>query len=379
MKHWKSCLTAAIIGVVLAIGGGSPAAAANPETVTISGNAWAFVLSGTTSGLEGAVIKIAEHPELETVSGENGAWSLEVPNNESITPYATAPGRYPVYDQTFYTSGHDLNQINFQMPPQDIAETFAALIGASMSGEEGSKTLDQCAIVSTVYQKEGRSFFDFDDFLAFAPHGVVGATAEAFKSDGTSIGEPVYFNSSVIPDVTQEAASKDGGMVWSSLPAGTYTVTAKHETARFSQFQATCEPGRLVNASPPWGLYEMNRNEEPNPAVFPAPAAVPDPADEKLEAWVTSAKVVKKGAKKRLVKVKVKAAEQVTATVLAKQGARKAKSGAKKLGAGNRLITVPLKRAFRGGSLNLKVTLKDAAGNRAESSSTLFVPKPKKR
>lgn len=116
-----------------------------------------------------------------------------MPNNESITPFATSPGRYTVYDQTFFTRGKDLNQINFQMPPQDIAEGFAAIIGASMSGETGSKVLDQCAIVSTVFQKEGRSFTDFDDFLAFAPHGIEGATAEAFDPDGQSIGPPVYF------------------------------------------------------------------------------------------------------------------------------------------------------------------------------------------
>ncbi|MDQ2700233.1 MAG: hypothetical protein M3Y23_02770, partial [Actinomycetota bacterium] len=324
--------------LVLALGFTGPAKAAD-DTVTLSGNAWTFVLSGTTSGLEGAVIKVAEFPELETVTGPQGAWSLEVPNGASVTPYSTAPGYYQVHSQTFFTRNNDLSQVNFQMPPQETTELLAAVIGAETQGEAGSKVLKNCGVVSTVYQKEGRSFFEFNDFLRFAPHGVVGSTAmlktQAGDEVGDEVGAPIYFNKDVIPDRNQLSASRDGGIVW-EMPPGLYTGTANHETARFSQFQATCEPGRLVNASPPWGLYEMNRNEEPNPAVFPAPEPEPEPEpiepdpvipDTRVEASLKSAKVVRKG-KKRFLQVKVDASEKVRVRIQARQGSRKVQAKA---------------------------------------------------
>lgn len=360
-------------------GASATAGAAEPETVTISGNAWAFVLSGTTSGLEGATVSVAEHPELTTTSGPKGAWSLEVPNRESITPFATAPGRYPVYDQTFFTRGKDLNQVNFQMPPQEIAEGFATIIGASMNGEAGSKALDQCAIVSTVFQKEGRNFTDFDDFLAFAPHGIEGATAEAFDPGDQSIGPPVYFASNVIPTPSLTSASRDGGMVWGSLPAGVYTIHAYDDTARFSSFRATCEPGRLINASPPWGTYEMARNEEPNPAVLAPDVPAVEPEDKLLDASVVAAKVIRKGAKKRQLVVKVKAGEPVTVKLTASQAKRKVRSGKKRIPAATRKLTVAIPGKFRSGSLSLRVSLMDAAGNRGSLQSTLFVPSTRKK
>ena len=380
MRNWtgRLCVAVAFLGAWLA-GTNSAVAADEPATVTISGNAWAFVLTGTTSGLEGATIGIAEHPEITTVSGPDGAWSLEVPNHESITPFATAPGRYAVYDQTFFTRDRDLNQVNFQMPPQGIAEAFAQIVGASMNGEPGSKVLDQCAIVSTVFQKEGRNFTNFNDFLAFAPHGIEGATAEAFDPDGQSIGPPVYFDSHVIPTPSLTSASRDGGMVWDSLPAGVYTVQAYDDTARFSSFRATCEPGRLVNASPPWGTYEMARTEEPNPAVLAPDEPVITPADESLDASVVSAKVVKKGARKRQLIVKIRAGEPVTAVLTASQGKRKVRSGKKSVPVTTRKITVSITGKFRSGSLSLNVSLADAAGNKGSHQSILFVPAIRKK
>ena len=49
-------------------------------------------------------------------------------------------------------------------------------------------------------------------------------------------------------------------MIWTGVPAGVYTVAAHHATSRFATFVATCKPGRVVNANPPWGLYELGRS-----------------------------------------------------------------------------------------------------------------------
>lgn len=355
-------------------------------TVTITGNAYAFIFGGNMARLEGAVIKVQEFPELEATAGPNGAYSLEVPDDANITLTASFAGYYPVTDQTFHTRGKDLNQVNFQMPEQGIAELMAGIVGAGVDGEAGSKVLQKCAVVSTFFQKEGRSFLDFDDFHDFRPHGVIGATAILKDANGDEVVPPLYFNSSVIPDPAQLSSSRDGGVIWHSVPEGNYTVTASHPTARFSQFEVTCKNGRLVNANPPWGLYELARTEEPNPAVLPYVAPTPDPdpvvpPDTVLDANLASAKVTRKGAKKRTLTVKVRSGEDVTAAFTARQGKKKLKSN-RSLETGITKITIPVGAAFKAGALDLSVKLTDEAGNSRTDQASLNVPaakKPRKR
>ncbi|HTU14561.1 MAG TPA: hypothetical protein VMF31_05130 [Solirubrobacterales bacterium] len=365
-----------LLAVISAMLFGTAASARAADTVTITGNAYAFIFAGNLARLEGAVIKVEEFPELEAIAGPNGAYTLEVPDDSDITPYATFPGYYPVHDQTFHTRGKDLNQVNFQMPQQAIAEALAGIVSGETTGEPGSKVLTKCAIVSTFFQKEGRSFLDFDDFHDFRPHGIADATAAAKTQTGEEVVSPIYFNSSVIPTPGQPASSHDGGVLWANVPTGVYTVTGQHETKRFSQFQATCEPGRLVNANPPWGLYELARTEEPNPAVFPYVAPVPEP-DQVLDANLASAKVIRKGAKKRALTVKVRSGENVTAAITARQGKRRLRAS-KKLADGTSTITIPVGATYKPGSLALSVKLTDEAGNSRTDGADLNVPAVKK-
>ena len=77
----------------------------------------------------------------------------------------------------------------------------------------------------------------------------------------------MYFNANVVPDPAQTESSVDGGVVWTSVPAGVYTITAHDPATRFASFVATCRPGRVVNANPPWGLYQFG---QANPASVSA-------------------------------------------------------------------------------------------------------------
>ena len=43
------------------------------------------------------------------------------------------------------------------------------------------------------------------------------------------------------------------------MPAGTYTIHGRSPTTKFASFTATCEPGRVVNANPPWGLSQLGK------------------------------------------------------------------------------------------------------------------------
>jgi hypothetical protein len=98
----------------------------------------------------------------------------------------------------------------------------------------------------------------FEDFVAYGAHGVAGATASARPA----LPDPIYFNESVIPDPSLTESSVDGGVLWLDVPAGVYRFRAHHPSARFASFIATCEPGRLVNANPPQGLYQLKPGEK---------------------------------------------------------------------------------------------------------------------
>jgi hypothetical protein len=229
--------------------------------VAISGNAYAFVFNGITDRLEGATVGIAEMPGLTTVAGENGAWSLEVPDQTTITPFVEADGFYPTHIQTFHTRGRDLEQVNFQVPRLDIYEALAAVAGAELDPTTGR--LVRSAIVSTFFEIGGRNLPDFDTFHDFRPHGIAGSTAAI----DPPAREPIYFNADVIPEHGLKESSRDGGVLWTEVPAGTYRVTGSNPSTAHAGFVATCEPGRLVNANPPWGLYELAEGEPENPAT----------------------------------------------------------------------------------------------------------------
>ncbi len=231
----------------------APAAAAAAPTVTLRGTAYEFNQSKVRLG--GATIRIAEFPRLRTTVRSDGTYALAVPDRAKVTPYIEAAGHHTIHLQTFTTAGADLVNVNFQTPSDPIYRALAALLKAPL---DANGELTSCAIVSTFSTRDVRDL-SFGGFTAYGAHGVAGATAAA----SPSLGRPTYFNEDVIPDPAQALSSKDGGVIWTRVPAGVYTITARHPSTRFARFVATCKPGRVVNANPPWGLHELGL---PNPA-----------------------------------------------------------------------------------------------------------------
>jgi hypothetical protein len=221
--------------------------------VHIRGTAYEF--NNTKVRLGGATIRVAERPRIRATVRRDGSYHLVVPDRSSITPYITAPGYHTVYLQTFRTDGEDLARVNFQTPTESVYRALAALLDVPLD-ENGE--LRQCGIVSTFSTRNVRDL-PFNGFTGYGAHGVAGATATATPA----LPEPVYFNEDVIPDPLQELSSIDGGVVWTRVPAGVYRIRAHHPSTRFATFVATCKPGRVVNANPPWGLHELGRR---NPA-----------------------------------------------------------------------------------------------------------------
>ena len=342
--------------MLILVARGSAEAKQAPETVTLSGNAYAFIFAGNVSRLEGAVIRIEELPELETVAGPNGAWTLEVPDNTTVTPYAQYPGYYTTHLQTFHTRGYDLRQVNFQMPEFGIYRLLAGIIGAETDPE--TELLVNCGIVSTFFQKEGRSFSDFNDFHDFRPHGIVGSTA-SISPEAT---QPLYFNSDVIPDPLQPSSSRDGGVLWKDVPTGVYRVRGTNSTTRHASFVATCAPGRLVNANPPWGLYELAGNEETNPSTLPAPAQ--PYLDSKVKAWARNGRVIRRRGGAGTVGFRIEAKEEVSWTATIKAKGRVVETREGRVAAGrDRSVRALVASRWARGPLRLTVEITDADGN----------------
>jgi hypothetical protein len=224
-------------------------ARAEAKGVHIRGTAYEF--NNTDVRLGGATIRVAELPRLQTTARPDGTYDLVVPDRTTITPYITAAGYHSIYLQTFRTSGEDLNRVNFQTPTEAVYRALAALLAVPL---EPDGELRDCAIVSTFSTRNVREL-SFEDFVGYGAHGVAGATAFATPA----LPPPIYFNEAVLPDPAQERSSVDGGVIWTRVPAGTYTIRARHPSTRFASFVATCAPGRVVNANPPWGLHELGR------------------------------------------------------------------------------------------------------------------------
>ena len=194
---------------------------------------------------------MAEHPRLRATTTPDGTYDLTVPDGARVTPYIEAAGYHTIHLQTFRITGEDLERVNFQTPTDTVYRALATLLEVPLDADG---ELRDCAIVSTFSTRNVRDLA-FRQFTAYGAHGVGGATA--FSSP--ALPPPLYFNEQVLPDPAQRGSSIDGGVIWTGVGSGVYTVRARHPSTRFASFVATCRPGRVVNANPPWGLHELGK------------------------------------------------------------------------------------------------------------------------
>jgi hypothetical protein len=341
---------AIVLTVATALGSQSATAGlADENTVTISGRAYAFNHMDTY--LAGATIRVRELPQLAATTDANGDYTLEVPDEATVTPYIEPPAGYNQIDlQTFHTRGEPIENANFQTPGDPEYNGLAALLSVPF-GPDGRP--EQCVIVTTASARNVRGV-PYETFHERTPHGVAGATARTIPA----VPGPVYFNESVIPDVTKTETSNDGGIIWTGVPAGTYRVVTESPTTRFASFLATCEPGRIVNANPPWGAYELSPGEKP------------------LGAGVAAGSVLKVKAKRKAVKIKLDAAENLRARFdLRHRRDRLAKARAE-LAPGKTKVVL---EANASGRAKLKVELTDAAGDTVTDRFKVRLPSPSGR
>ena len=241
-------LAGAALALTLSGCGGSDSA--DPPTVKVSGTAYKFNKPFTR--IANATIRLAENPQITAQTDANGVYTLTVPAGKAATPYIEANGYATIYLQTF-TPTSDLINANFQTP--DLA-TFGGLYGLlTQIGGGVVPDASGCVIVSTVSVPAVRNL-NIEQFLSFGAHGYAGAQASIAPAGGRR----TYFNASVLPDPRETATTKDGGVVWTNVPPGSYTLSAADPNKpeqKFASVAVDCQKGRVINANPTQGLVGL--------------------------------------------------------------------------------------------------------------------------
>jgi hypothetical protein len=321
-------------------------------TVTLSGRAYVFNHAETP--IAGATIRVRELPGVSAVTDAAGDYTLKVPDETTVTPYIEPPDGYNQIDlQTFRTRGENLENVNFQTPADAEYNGLAALLSVPI-GPDGRPV--QCVIVTTASARNVRGV-DFDTFRARTPHGVAGATSRSEPA----LPSAIYFNDSVIPDTSRSATSGDGGIIWTEVPAGTYRVITESPATRFASFLATCEPGRIVNANPPWGAYELSPGEKPLGASVVAGAVV------------STGRGHKRGF--RIIPVGVRTAERLRAKLSLRQdGESVARTRTTTFSPPSDKLPLQVRHRAEKGPAKLRVKFTDAAGDRITQSVKVRLP-----
>ena len=352
-------LTVLVSAVLLLAPSGASAQSVKPvdeDTVTISGKAYEF--NHMDRFIAGATIKVRELPGVAAVTDAAGDYELTVPDNTTVTPYIDPPEGYNQIDlQTFHTRGKNIVNANFQTPADLEYNALAAILGVTF-GPDGRPT--DCVIVSTASARNVRGV-DYQTFWDRTPHGVAGATATEFPE----IAGPTYFNDLVIPDANQPSTSIDGGMIWTGVAPGAYRVATAAPTTRFASFLATCRPGRIVNANPPWGAYELTGDEKPLKAGVAA-------------AEITSIRGFADSRERpRRVVAFIQASERVTGKlVLVRRGRVLSRERVEMSARTGVRLRIPKSKARGRGRILLRATFKDATGGKATETFpvTFLVP-----
>ena len=218
---------------------GTGASTGGEPAVTASGDAFAF---GPYTMIAGATVRILEMPEHTTTTDAEGHFELPgLPPEAKATFVFEAEGFPTTYTRTFTLpeAGEALERLTFQVPENATFDLLASVV-------EIEPDPSACQIASTV-TRVGKSIYDE------GAHGEAEATVSIEPSLPADSG-PIYFNAQVIPQRDLTETSEDGGVLFVNVPPGTYTLTAEKPGVQFDPVSVVCDPGVLVNASPPYGL-----------------------------------------------------------------------------------------------------------------------------
>lgn len=209
-----------------------------PAMATVSGLAAPFD-NAATGRIAGATVSVLELPGESVVTGDDGAFSFEVPVGDEVT-LVMEHADYPLIQTgTHIVPADGIDDLTFQVPTPAIYDALAAIVAITPDPT-------RCQMVATVTRREGT-------ILVAGAHGEAGVVITTEPPLPAEHG-PIYFNASVIPDRTLTETSDDGGVVYTNVPPGEYVWSGTKAGAELVDVKLKCRAGVLVNASPPRGM-----------------------------------------------------------------------------------------------------------------------------
>jgi hypothetical protein len=215
---------------------------------TLSGNAYFFTMETfgdiqQVTDLEGAEVYLVQEPEIrQTLDPADGHGFVltGIPNDVEITLALVHPDYFRQLTATFQVGSEDLENINFQSTSHEIIRLSAGLFDVDVEDES------KCHMVTTV-----TAISDNQD-LWWAV-GEPGATVTVTPAVDADAG-PIYFNTSVLPDLRLTETSDDGGVAVFGVDPGRYRWEADKPGFSFDALTMDCVGGWVTNGVPPRGM-----------------------------------------------------------------------------------------------------------------------------
>ncbi len=192
--------------------------------------------------LAGAEVHVLERPQMRTVTDAKGRFEFASVRPGDVTLVMVADTFHENQLGTHTLAGEPLEGMDFQAVSDGVFAVFASLAKADPDPT-------RCQVSTTVTR--------FFEGKVPKVHGEPGATATITPALPATHG-PVYFNEAVLPTPGVTETSVDGGVVWTNVPPGDYTLRADKPGVAFEHVRIKCRPNVLVNAAPARGLQALN-------------------------------------------------------------------------------------------------------------------------
>ncbi len=214
-------------------------------SVPVSGKAFVF---GPSSGLtlEGATVRVAEDPSLATTIAADGTFAFEVPSGAPVTLQVVQDGFHLNQSAALDLGATGLADVGFQVPTEGVFGLLANMVGIDADPAT-------CQISTTVSRAGTEPYGG----SGLGEPGVVVTIDPPLSAEHG----PVYFQyvseSYIYPEPMLTSTTIDGGVIFTNVPPGEYTLHGTKEGKQFTDVVIRCRAGVLVNAAPPHGIQEL--------------------------------------------------------------------------------------------------------------------------
>ncbi len=236
-----------LFALVAACGTDDPTASWVPNDgppATVTGHAFVFGPNGGGLSLDGAVVSVTESPEVTATVAADGTFTIAAPSGGPTTFSLTQAGFFPNQSATLDITAEGIPMLGFQAPTNDTVDTLSTFVRVTPDPT-------RCQISTTV-SRAGTEPYGGD---ALGVEGVLVTIDPPLPA----IAGPIYFAYAAVPfpDRSLSATTIDGGVVFTNVPVGEYTLSAVKDGYTFSTVNVRCRAGVLINAAPPHGIQQI--------------------------------------------------------------------------------------------------------------------------